>query len=269
MGKQIIVKTIPTKFGPTKVTLLGGGPPLVVLHGGPGMDQQYLKPYLLPILQRRQLILFDQLGCGVPLSIKPVDYPSTLEHVKSVISYFAPQRPALFGHSWGALLAIQCASRMRQCIKECILVCPMPLTAKRLRVALGTLSQRFSEADQVKVKNLLGKAAPGSGLRLLRIWLPYYFAHPKMVKRMKVPQFNLGTNRSVMQSLGAFDLRASVRRIEAKVSVITGERDFISTEQVQELLGAAQAHRVIPEAGHFPFAERPSAFTRCIHELLD
>jgi hypothetical protein len=42
----------------------GKGPPLVVLHGGPGADHTYFLPWLLPLARTHRLIFIDERGSG-------------------------------------------------------------------------------------------------------------------------------------------------------------------------------------------------------------
>src|SRR5258708_35329106 len=46
-----------------QVTGGGKGVPLLVLHGGPGCPHDYLEP-LGSLSDERQIIFYDQLGCG-------------------------------------------------------------------------------------------------------------------------------------------------------------------------------------------------------------
>src|SRR5580700_10785305 len=39
-------------------------PTLVILHGGPGFDHTYLRPWLDPVSEVAQLIYVDERGCG-------------------------------------------------------------------------------------------------------------------------------------------------------------------------------------------------------------
>lgn len=41
---------------------LGRGTPIVVLHGGPGMDQSYLLPQMLELAKDRDVVFYDQRG---------------------------------------------------------------------------------------------------------------------------------------------------------------------------------------------------------------
>lgn len=86
-------------------------PPLLLLHGGPGSTHNYFE--LLDSLAERsgrQLIMYDQLGCG--RSSIPDDQP-TLYNAKTWVAelanlrhYLHLERIHLLGQSWGGMLAI-------------------------------------------------------------------------------------------------------------------------------------------------------------------
>ena len=46
------------------VKVMGTGLPLIVLHGGPGLDHSYLLPGLEVLAENRQLIFYDQRATG-------------------------------------------------------------------------------------------------------------------------------------------------------------------------------------------------------------
>ncbi len=86
-----------------------GGIPLLLLHGGPGAGHDYLEP-LEALGADRQVIFYDQLGCG--RSDRP-DNPA-LWRIERFASEVAQVRRALglsrihlLGHSWGGFLAIE------------------------------------------------------------------------------------------------------------------------------------------------------------------
>jgi proline iminopeptidase len=87
----------------------GDATPLLCLHGGPGFTHYYLEA-LEALADRRQVIFYDQLGCG--RSDRPGD-PS-LWTVDRFVAELAAVRAALhldrlhlFGSSWGGMLAMQ------------------------------------------------------------------------------------------------------------------------------------------------------------------
>src|SRR5262249_23619322 len=43
---------------------IGSGPPLVVVHGGPGASHDYFLPYLLPLARHHRVVFIDERGSG-------------------------------------------------------------------------------------------------------------------------------------------------------------------------------------------------------------
>jgi proline-specific peptidase len=90
-------------------TVGDGGVPLLCLHGGPGFTHYYLEP-LEALADRRQVIFYDQLGCG------RADRPSDpglwtvdrfVQELADVRAALGLERLHLFGSSWGGMLAMQ------------------------------------------------------------------------------------------------------------------------------------------------------------------
>lgn len=86
-------------------------PPLVLLHGGPGSTHNYFE--LLDSLAERtnrQLIMYDQLGCG--LSSIPDDHPELytaktwVAELNNLRDRLNLDQVVLLGQSWGGMLAI-------------------------------------------------------------------------------------------------------------------------------------------------------------------
>jgi proline iminopeptidase len=86
----------------------GTATPLLVLHGGPGVPGNYLKP-LAALADERPVIFYDQLGTG--RSDHPAD--TTLWRIDRFVDEVARVRRALdlrevhlYGHSWGTMLLV-------------------------------------------------------------------------------------------------------------------------------------------------------------------
>src|SRR5262249_18012655 len=43
---------------------VGQGPPLMIVHGGPGASHDYFLPYLLPLMRTNKLVFIDERGSG-------------------------------------------------------------------------------------------------------------------------------------------------------------------------------------------------------------
>ncbi len=90
--------------------LAGPRPPLVVLHGGPGLPHNYLEPLGRLSEHGRAVVFYDQLGCGN--SDRPDDDDlwtmETFEvELDAVRAGLGLERFHLLGHSWGGWLAQQ------------------------------------------------------------------------------------------------------------------------------------------------------------------
>src|ERR1700734_192694 len=86
-----------------------GGTPLLCLHGGPGFTHYYLEP-LEALADRRQVIFYDQLGCG--RADRPTDpglwtVDRFVQELADVRAALGLERMHLFGSSWGGMLAMQ------------------------------------------------------------------------------------------------------------------------------------------------------------------
>lgn len=86
--------------------------PVLMLHGGPGIPHDRLKP--LEALSRtgRPVVFYDQLGCGnsdKPDSSSLWSVELFLEELATVRRSLGLDRIHLFGHSWGGMLAMEYA----------------------------------------------------------------------------------------------------------------------------------------------------------------
>lgn len=110
----------------------GNATPLLLLHGGPGAPSHYLKP-MERIAVDRPVIFYDQLGAG--RSDRPTD--SSLWRIDRFVDELAQIRAALdlrevhiFGHSWGAMLAMDYMLTEPEGVKSIIFASPA-LNVKR------------------------------------------------------------------------------------------------------------------------------------------
>jgi proline iminopeptidase len=89
----------------------GEGYPLLVLHGGPGLDHHEFADYLDPLTDRYRLVLVDQRAQGLSALCDPGTW--TLRQMTADVVALARAlgvpRYAVLGHSFGAFVALQWA----------------------------------------------------------------------------------------------------------------------------------------------------------------
>ena len=120
-----------------------GGIPLLLLHGGPGAGHDYLEP-LQGLARDREVIFFDQLGCG--RSDQPADrslwrIERFVREVDTVRTALGLDRIHLLGQSWGGWLGI-----------EYLLSQPRGIVSATLASTSASIPQFVAEANRLKAQ---------------------------------------------------------------------------------------------------------------------
>src|SRR5881398_2795972 len=135
---------------------VGDGPPVVVLHGGPGAHHDYLLPQYDRLAGDggsrgarggRALLYYDQLGGGrSPVTRDtPVGWREQVADLEALRRHRAIDGLALLGYSWGALLAVLYALEHPARVERLALVCPAPATARWRREFERRFAARMAE----------------------------------------------------------------------------------------------------------------------------
>jgi 3-oxoadipate enol-lactonase len=88
----------------------GDGPPIVILHGGWGYDAYPFDRQIAALASRHRLVIPDRTGYG---RSEPIDtlatgfHQAAAEETLAVIEALQLDRPILWGHSDGAIVALQ------------------------------------------------------------------------------------------------------------------------------------------------------------------
>src|SRR5215468_510894 len=89
------------------VKSVGRGPPLVLVHGGPGASHDYLLPNLYRLASSYRLVFIDERGSGrSPRLEDPSQYTveKMADDVEAVRSALQLGKIALLGHSYGGVV---------------------------------------------------------------------------------------------------------------------------------------------------------------------
>ena len=103
--------------------------PIIVVHGGPGLDLQYLKP-LKDLSPDYRVIFYDQRGTGLSPRVdkRSITMEQSLEDLHSLVAYFSRgKKVKLIGHSWGAMLVVGYLSKHPEMVSQAVIVEPGPL----------------------------------------------------------------------------------------------------------------------------------------------
>ena len=105
---------------------VGQGLAVVVIHGGPDFDHNYLLPEF-DRLAIFHLVYYDQRGRDRSADhVRPdeVTMSSEIEDLDTIRQHFRFDAPALLGHPWGAVIAAEYALRHPERVSRLILMNP-------------------------------------------------------------------------------------------------------------------------------------------------
>lgn len=260
------------------VRRVGAGRPVVVLHGGPGADHEYLRPGFDALANGRELLYYDQRGGGrspVPRDV-PVGWTEQVADLEALRHHWAIERLTLVGYSWGGLLALLYGLEHPERLGRLALVSPAP-TWREARERFETvfshrnLDPAFQEERRALRESGLRERDPAAfQQRIFELSVAPYFFDPSRARDLTPFRVVGRTQQEVWHSLGNYDLRPRLPELAGIPSlVLHGEADPIPIDAARtaaELLGA-EFHPV-PRCGHVPYVEAHETFRTVVGGFL-
>ncbi len=285
-------------WGPDSATT--DAPRLLVLHGGPGADHQYLLPQLLRLAERHDCVFYDQRGGGRSKAaaddVGPVTWRTHVDDLARVAGELVGDRPLhLVGYSWGGLLALLYAldaagaalpalgepvgggpAHARVAPASLTLIDPAPVTRRFRDQFEGEFARRSQDP---RVAAMRAELAAG-GLRerdpaafrqrAFELSVAGYFFDPERSRDLTPFRVTGRVQQSVWESLGDYDLLPHLGRLACPVFVAHGREDPIPLASSEALVGAVAGARlaVLDRCGHVPYVEQPDALWAAVLPFL-
>jgi len=252
----------------------GSGDPLIVLHGGPGMDGSYFFPGIDKLGKLYRLISYNQRGSGRSpgdldtLMLTADQFVEDLEGFRKAMSL---DKINIMGHSWGGLLAMKYALRYPEHLNSMILVSTAGADATAGEEMQSVMMQRLSPEDQKNYFQMLSDGYLNSKDGIIALskihWKPYVFnaAHISLIKDAYTEDMPL-IQHHINKSLTGYDLHEQLSELEIPTLLIHGDYDPIPMASVNKIHHAIDGSQmvVIKDCGHFPFIEQPKRFIEAI-----
>jgi proline iminopeptidase len=268
------------------------GDTIVVLHGGPGLNLETVRPDLAPLARRHHVLYFDQRGSGhseLPDSLQ-LTADAMVEDLEALRRTFRLERMTVLGHSWGGGLALLYAMRYPSRVSRLVLVGSLPLRGLPWgEQYFATQASRRTEAEQARMASL-DSVIPSASDPLppcreqMRLFLRGVTATPTMADRIRgdgcaaTPEnirAHNQVNRLVFQSITTglsetWDWRGQAASLTMPALVVHGREDPLPLASAEELAAALPNSRlvVIENAGHYPHAEQPEGFFPAVEKFL-
>ncbi len=268
MAKKMFVSVGDTEL---YIVVKGTGFPIFLLHGGPGLEHQFLGNYFDDLTDRFQLIFVDQRGQGKSKDVpfETITTKQSAQDINSLAKELKIDSYAILGHSYGAFVALEHAVRYPGVAENIILLNGLD-TYKRQhetpRVSIE-IPKGFREAQEEYYRLINIAENEREASKALDVLLPYYFGDPTDVELIN--DFREQTKEGVFKhkllyscfdnNYGGFDLRDKLDRVENRVLIISGDSDlfcrsFISEEMYKKIKEAELV--IYYKTGHMTFVEK-------------
>jgi len=275
----------------------GHGSPLVIVHGGPGASHDYFLPYLAPLARNHQLIFIDERGSGKSQKLDdPAGYTveAMVEDLEAVRKDLGLGRIALFGHSYGGVLAQAYALKYQQNLSSLIL-CSTFFSTQRMNEVfqkqLAAMPAELRERIQkLEAAGLFGHGRDYEKNRyptdyMIAAWGEGYF--PYLYQRRPDPNYDPIANgnmswdlyREMWGSDGEYVIDGNLKSVEyekrlpsvrVRTLITAGDHDECDPALAKEMGQLIRGSRVVilPQSGHMTFVDQPDLFIRTINDFL-
>jgi len=288
MSSAVLSTELFVKVAGTRLFVVSRGaedkPPLIVLHGGPGLDHHEFADYLDPLTDSYRLLLVDLRAQGRSDRDVP-DETLTLQQMAVDVSQLAASLGlvsyAVLGHSYGSFVALQHA-------------CDAPGAAVGTIVSSGVPSQRFLdgiderlaafEPAQLREQVTASWAAEGhvetaeDFATLMSDQLPWHFADPHDPRIADYAERTAGTVYAprVLRLLssdgyGAPEMADRLGDVSQPVLALGGRHDRTCPPEAAELIADLAPRgelRIFEQSGHMTYVEETEAYLAVVADFL-
>ena len=273
-------------IGDTRLNVVerGSGYPIIILHGGPGLDHHMFGDYLDPLMDEFRLIFVDQRAQGLSDGCPEETWSlkQMARDVASLANAMELGKYAVLGHSYGAFVALQNAVDFPGSAAQTIVSSGLP-SAKYLESVWKNLEM----FEPVELREQVTKSWEREKVAqtceevdgLLRDQLPFQFGDP-LDKR--IAEFEKRTAGGINSpDVLRFFANAGYGGIEVedKLGVVTqpvlalagrGDRTCIIEGAEAMTNGLPDAELIVFEnSGHMTYVEENEKYLKVVREFLN
>ena len=261
----------------------GEGLPLLVLHGGPGLDHRSFGDYLDPLADRLRLVYVDQRGQGrsAPAARETWTLGRMAADVVALARTMGFDRYAVLGHSYGSFVALQSAVDFPDERGPLILSGCLPSSRYLERVA-----DRLAAFEPVELREQVTRSwerettveTPEDVAEIWRDQVPYHFADPR---DPRIPEYERRSAGAVYSpeilshfarsGYGGIEVEDRLGEIRRPVLVLAGRQERTCVLEGAEAIarGVPGARLVVFEhSAHMAFVEEQEEYLAAVMSFL-
>lgn len=259
--------------------VVGAGDPIVVVHGGPGLDHAYLQPGLDALGTRNTLVYYDQRGTGrstAELTASAINLDSFVQDIDALRQILGYDRITVLGHSFGSLIAIEYARRYPDETRALILMNPVEPGSRFAEQTAERQQARQTPEDVQELRDLRSGEAftardPATLSQLYRVSFRSLLRDRQLIGELDL-DLATATARNGQDvaallggSMGTVDWWETLPTIETPTLVLHGRYDAPPVEMSQALAEAFPRGTLeVLSTGHFPYLEDREALLSAV-----
>jgi len=256
--------------------------PIVVLHGGGGLDHTYLRPWFDPLSERFRVLFVDLRGHGRSERVDPatVSLPVLAADVSKLAGVLGLKRYAVLGHSFGAFVALTHAIEDGTASHYVLAhgSASLTKTAEEITANISAF-EPTALRDQLTQGWALETTATTAAeiAEAWRLQLPMHFARPDS------PAYHafVGPDGGLARTLWApgmasvsvtLEYEEALGQVRRPTLIVTGEYDRVCTPRASREMHIGirgSDLTILAGVGHMGMAERPDLYLEAIRRFFE
>lgn len=274
--------TMPIRDVSLFVKVIGNGYPLVLMHGGPGIDHTTMLPFR-SLADQFTLVLYDHRcnGRSDGADVSSMTWENLTADADALRQSLGFERWAILGHSFGGMVALEFALRYPQSLSHLILLdtcgdiwwvqknAPQILAKRGYKKSTVKTAERFYNGE-ITSNEFMSSVRRLSTAYYHKLNLLQLARDIALGMRMKARPEALIFGYS--QLLKGWTVMNRLDEIKVPTLVMAGRDDFQFPPEHQAALSAGipNAHlEIIERAGHNSHSERPAEVIEALKQFMN
>ncbi len=256
--------------------------PVIVLHGGPGLDHTEMHPWLDPLSDTFRLIYLDLRGHGRGEKVDPTTLSLSryAEDVSALANQLGAQRYAILGHSYGSFIALTHAIEQGDASHYIISAGSASMSKSMPEIEANLASFEPIELREQVTESWAREAhvrTMQDAAELMRMQMPFHFASVQSdgYRRYLQAEDHAIYSPEILAYTASHEYHieydALLSSIKKPTLILVGEQDRTTTPRAAREMHAGIARsrlQIIPEAGHQSYIEQPAIYFAAVHDFL-
>ena len=232
----------------------------LVIPGGPGMSNNYLKHVLPQAFSGYNLHFYDVYG-SPESDKKDASIEEMVRQIEEQVSDFiANGGYGLITHSFGNYLALRLLEKKDSQLKALIMLNPIPFTYKDWKAALENIIKKIPAHILNQINDLSQQLNQGKAI--FRLIYPYYVGNPAQELPVDVP-FDADACNLIVPKVEDFSDLNLVSNSDLPMVRIVGELDPFYMDKNMMM----DKTLVLKKVGHYPFFKDSIQFTNTVAKI--